>query len=161
MAIFIESETTFIWNFERTRLNMIRGKTLQHNKGKTQIDSTNLRHDNWKRLNKIEMAHPLEKVFTWTKSHRHIPLFILACSYPFISWGGGLAITPWSIKSGTSFFNLRQLFVLCPILWWNTQWSFLFQFGGIGFGRGVGSSGLGWPPQSRLLVLLIKAFRDH
>ena len=93
MAIFIESETTFIWNFERTRLNMIRGKTQQHNKGKTQIDSTNWRHDNWKRLNKIEIAHPLEKVFTWTKSLRHIPLFILACSYPLISWGGGLAIT--------------------------------------------------------------------
>ena len=25
------------------------------------------------------MAHPLAKVFTWFKSLRHIPLFILAC----------------------------------------------------------------------------------
>ena len=145
MAIFIESETTLIWKFKRIRLSMISRKTRQHNKGKNRIDSANWRHDNWKRLSKIEMAHLLAKVFTWIKSLRHIPLFILACFYTPISWGCGLAITPWSIKSWTSCFNLRQLFVLCPILWWNVKWSFLFQFGGIGFGRGIGLSGLRCP----------------
>jgi len=51
---------------------------------KIQIDSTNWRSENWKKkkLNIIEMTHPLAQVFTWIKFLRHIPSFILACFTP-------------------------------------------------------------------------------
>ena len=90
MVIFIESEITLIWKFKGTWLNMTKEDSTRHLKQrlhnttlrKTQIDSTNWRYENWKRLNIIEMTHPLAQVFTWIKSLRHIPSFILACFSP-------------------------------------------------------------------------------
>ena len=90
MAIFIESETMLMGKFINNKTSST--KTQQHNKGKdstlrkTLIDLTNWRHDNWKRLNKIEMAHPLAKVFSWAKSLKHTPSFDLASSME--SWLG-------------------------------------------------------------------------
>ena len=95
------------------------------------------------------MAHPLAKVFTWIKSLRHIPLFILACfslAHFLRLWLGD---HPLIYQILNTCFNLKQLFVLCLILWWNAQWSFLFQFGRIGFGRGVGLNGSRCPPLAK------------
>ena len=97
---FIESETILIWKFKRNK-TMTKEDSTRHHKeslkqhhigkrlnitllGKTRINLTNWRHDNWKRLNRIKMVHRLAKVFTWIKSLKHI-LFIHSCLFAFIS----------------------------------------------------------------------------
>ena len=107
------------------------------------------------------MAHPLAKMFTWIKSLRHIPSSILACfslahflrlwlgDHPLIYQILNFMLQPQETICLVSYFLKECTMVISSPIWWD--W----------IGRGVGSSGSRCPPQSRLLVLLIKAFEDH
>ena len=101
------------WKWNNIDLRIQRNMTQQHNMGKTQ--QHNLEKDsNW--LDKLE-TRQLKKTHGSNLLGTSLCSFLLVSHLP-ISWDCGLAITPWSIKFWTSCFNLRQLFVLCPILWW-------------------------------------------
>jgi len=58
--------------------NIWKDSTTQQGKDSNRLDKLKTRQ--LKRLNRIEMAHPLAKVFSWIKSLKHIPLFDLASS---------------------------------------------------------------------------------
>ena len=124
-------------NMTQQRLNSTtKGNTQQHNieKDSNRLDKLKIRQ-----LKKIQqngsssskgMSHGLDLLST----PFHLILLHL--------WNLGLAITPPSIKSWISCFNLKQLFVLCPSFWWKEHYSFIFQVLGNRIGRIVGSSGL-------------------
>ena len=55
-------------------------------------------------------------------------------------------MTSLSMRSWISCFGQVHSSVLCPVLWWNRQYKFVFQFFGRGSRYGVGSRDLRWPP---------------